>query len=183
MLVEDARNAIETLNQLKELGIGLKIDDFGTGFSSLSYLHRFPFDNIKISRSFIADLESDEGATIVKAIVALANNLGMEVTAEGVETSRQISILERVLGAPMAKGFYFSRPVPPGVAEVLLANAPERFVDSLLALNAGIAAREDDSSEKIVGDFPSLRGTLMIFATMAATRATEPASALMARRL
>jgi diguanylate cyclase (GGDEF)-like protein/PAS domain S-box-containing protein len=138
VLVEDAQNAIDTLNQLKKLGIGLKIDDFGTGFSSLSYLHRFPFDTIKIDRSFIANLESDEGAAIVKAIIALANNLGMEVIAEGAETSRQMSILES-FGCAHGQGYYFSRPVPPGVAEVMLATATERFANSLLALDTGLA--------------------------------------------
>ena len=133
VLVGDAENAIDTLNQLKKLGVGLKIDDFGTGYSSLSYLSRFPFDTIKIDRFFIANLDSVEGATIVRAIIALGNNLGMEVIAEGAETSNQVNVLEG-LGCTHGQGYYFSRPVPHGVAEVLLANAPGRFVDSLLAL-------------------------------------------------
>jgi diguanylate cyclase (GGDEF)-like protein/PAS domain S-box-containing protein len=148
VLVGDAENAIDTMNQLKKLGVGLKIDDFGTGYSSLSYLHRFPFDTIKIDRSFITNLESVEGATIVRAIIALANNLGMEVIAEGAETSNQVNILER-LGCTHGQGYYFSRPQPPGVAGVLLATAPGRFANGLIALNAEIAARNDSQHNTV----------------------------------
>jgi len=147
VLVGDAENAIETLNELKKLGVGLKIDDFGTGYSSLSYLHRFPFDTIKIDRSFIANLESVEGTTIVKAIIALANNLGMEVIAEGAETSTQMNILEG-LGCTHGQGYYFSRPVPNSVAEVLMATAPGRFVNDLIALDTGITATSQGSLQK-----------------------------------
>jgi EAL domain-containing protein (putative c-di-GMP-specific phosphodiesterase class I) len=123
VLMSDTEKAVETLNQLKALGVGLKIDDFGTGYSSLNYLHRFPFDTVKIDRSFVANIHSDEGAAIVRAIVNLAQNLGMSVVAEGVETSRQMRILTK-LGCEDGQGYYFSRPVPAGVAEVILASSP-----------------------------------------------------------
>jgi len=122
MLVGDAERAIATLTQLRELGVGLKIDDFGTGYSSLNYLHRFPFDTVKIDRSFVANVHSEDGAAMVTAIIGLAKNLGMTVIAEGVETSRQMKILT-ALGCASGQGYYCSRPVAASLAEVMLASS------------------------------------------------------------
>jgi diguanylate cyclase (GGDEF)-like protein/PAS domain S-box-containing protein len=122
VLMGDSEKAVSTLEQLRDLGVGLRIDDFGTGYSSLNYLHRFPFDTVKIDRSFVANLDSDEGVAIVKAIVTLAENLGMKVVAEGVETSRQMRILTR-LGCHSGQGYYYSRPVPAKIAEVILSSS------------------------------------------------------------
>lgn len=100
------------LRQLHELGIRLALDDFGTGYASLGYLQKLPFDRIKIDKSFIAGIgASDHSAAIVCAVVNLARSLGMETTAEGVETEEQASLL-RAAGCTIAQGFLFSRPVP-----------------------------------------------------------------------
>ncbi|MBE7249702.1 MAG: EAL domain-containing protein, partial [Actinomycetospora chiangmaiensis] len=98
------------------------LDDFGTGFSSLSYLQLFRFDKFKIDRSFVAKLEEGGDAlTIVKAIVNLGHNLGLHVTAEGVETAAQASVI-RLLGCEQMQGYFFGRPGP---AETVLAYARE----------------------------------------------------------
>jgi diguanylate cyclase (GGDEF)-like protein len=107
------------LEELRHSGIGLDIDDFGTGYSSLSYLCRFPLDTIKIDRSFIIDLEN-ENMEIVKAIIVLAQNLGMQTVAEGVETAGQLQILTE-LGCDRVQGYLFSPPVPPEEIIKLLA--------------------------------------------------------------
>jgi EAL domain-containing protein (putative c-di-GMP-specific phosphodiesterase class I) len=86
------------------------MDDFGTGYSSLSYLRKFPFDKLKIDRSFISDVDSDaEAETIVQAIIAMSRSLRLEVTAEGVETSQQFAML-RALGCTYAQGYLLGRP-------------------------------------------------------------------------
>jgi diguanylate cyclase (GGDEF)-like protein/PAS domain S-box-containing protein len=137
VLIGDTEKAIDTLKQLKKLGVGLMIDDFGTGYSSLNYLHRFPFDTVKIDRSFVANIDNEEGAAIVKAIISLAEDLGMGVVAEGVETARQMKILTQ-LGSHDGQGYYYSRPVPAGVAEVIFASSAtssaEGFTSSLTSL-------------------------------------------------
>lgn len=100
------------LRQLHELGIRLALDDFGTGYASLGYLQKLPFDRIKIDKSFIAGIgANDQSAAIVCAVVNLARSLGMETTAEGVETEEQASLL-RAAGCTVAQGFLLSRPVP-----------------------------------------------------------------------
>ena len=91
--------------------MSLAIDDFGTGYSSLSYLQRFPLDILKVDKSFVDELGVDQGATeIVAAVINLAHALGLEVVAEGVETERQLEVLQR-LGCDFAQGYLFSRPV------------------------------------------------------------------------
>ncbi|HWM47849.1 MAG TPA: bifunctional diguanylate cyclase/phosphodiesterase [Xanthobacteraceae bacterium] len=101
------------LTRLKELGVAIVMDDFGTGYSSLSYLWRFPFDKIKIDRSFMQGLDSNgrHAATVVKTIIALGRELHMRVTVEGVETEEHAVFLERA-HADLAQGFYFGRPMP-----------------------------------------------------------------------
>src|SRR5437667_4804133 len=108
----DPSAAVEMLLQIKALGIRLAIDDFGTGYSSLSYLHRFPLDTLKIDRSFISGMcEGGEGMEIARTIMPLANNLRLDVVAEGVETIEQVEFL-RKLHCKFARGFYFSKPLP-----------------------------------------------------------------------
>ena len=103
--------AVKLLTQLRELGVQLSIDDFGTGYSSLSYLQRFPIDTLKIDRSFVTQMmENEENLAIVRTIVALAQNLGMDVVAEGVETEDQLSLL-RKLECENGQGFLFSTPL------------------------------------------------------------------------
>ena len=110
--MEDAASALGVLRALKEIGVLLAIDDFGTGYSSLSYLQRFPLDILKVDRLFVEALGVNaEGEEIVSAVINLAHALGLEVVAEGVETSEQLQIL-RSLDCDLAQGFLFSRPLP-----------------------------------------------------------------------
>lgn len=111
-LLQDDGTTFATLGALRALGIRISMDDFGTGYSSLSYLSRFPFDKIKIDKSFIQQAESDRNsASIVRAITTLGCRLGMSVTAEGVETEAQRQFMARE-GADQLQGFLFSKPVP-----------------------------------------------------------------------
>ncbi|MEP1207721.1 MAG: EAL domain-containing protein [Rhizobiaceae bacterium] len=120
-MIQDDESTISELQQLKDLGVRIVLDDFGTGYSSLSYLHRFPFDKLKIDRSFINGFETnDRRANIIRAIVSMAVSLGIEVTAEGIETEDQLLLL-KLMGCTFAQGYYFSKPLP--AAEIdLLAN-------------------------------------------------------------
>jgi diguanylate cyclase (GGDEF)-like protein/PAS domain S-box-containing protein len=103
--------AVGLLTQLRNLGVQLSIDDFGTGYSSLSYLQRFPIDTLKIDRSFVTQMmENEENLAIVRTIVALAQNLGMDVVAEGVETEDQLMLL-RKLECENGQGYLFSGPL------------------------------------------------------------------------
>ncbi|MFQ6021845.1 MAG: EAL domain-containing protein [Acidiferrobacterales bacterium] len=112
VLMTEGDSSMETLQALKGMGIKLAIDDFGTGYSSLAYLKRFPIDTLKIDRAFIKDLPTDvEDAAIVSAVIALAQGLGLNVVAEGVETHEQLQFLRsRQCGA--AQGYVFGRPLP-----------------------------------------------------------------------
>jgi diguanylate cyclase (GGDEF)-like protein len=108
--MHDAAATETTLRQLKALGVGLAIDDFGTGYSALSYLKRFSVDTLKVDRSFVNGIGHNiDDTAIVSAIVALARTMGLEVTAEGVETADQREHL-RVLGCNRGQGYYFARP-------------------------------------------------------------------------
>jgi diguanylate cyclase (GGDEF)-like protein/PAS domain S-box-containing protein len=110
VLMDDASGVIDTLWELKAIGVALAIDDFGTGYSSLSYLRRFPVDVLKVDQSFVSGLGPDpEDSTIVAAIVNLANTLELEAIAEGVESFDQVERL-RGLGCHLAQGYYFAKP-------------------------------------------------------------------------
>jgi diguanylate cyclase (GGDEF)-like protein len=113
LLLDNTEAVMAQLRALKALGVGIVMDDFGTGYSSLSYLWRFPFDKIKIDRSFMQGFDSSgRGAeTVVKTIIALGRELHMRVTVEGVETAAQAAFLDNVEG-DQAQGFFFGRPVP-----------------------------------------------------------------------
>jgi EAL domain-containing protein (putative c-di-GMP-specific phosphodiesterase class I) len=105
---------------VKELGVSLALDDFGKGYSSLSYLHRFPLDRIKIDRAFVGGLpESRASVAIVSAVVSFAAALDIEIVAEGVETQAQVDAL-RSLGCDYGQGFFFHRPVEPERITALL---------------------------------------------------------------
>jgi diguanylate cyclase (GGDEF)-like protein len=126
-LVEDAAHVLESLNELRDLGVRLMLDDFGTGFSSLGYLKRFPVDALKIDRSFVDGLGHDpEDRAIVAAIMGVADALDLDVVAEGVETARQVSELLE-LGCDVAQGYRFARPTFDPAA--LLGGAGGRIVD------------------------------------------------------
>jgi diguanylate cyclase (GGDEF)-like protein len=122
VVMENIETATHTLEQLRALGVELSIDDFGTGYSSLSYLQRFPVSTLKIDRSFISRMtESDGTAEIVRTIMQLAQNLGMDVVAEGVETESQRAQL-RDFECEFGQGYFFSRPMDGDAAEALLLN-------------------------------------------------------------
>jgi diguanylate cyclase (GGDEF)-like protein len=124
VLLERTINNLDTLNTLNVLGIQIALDDFGTEYSSLSYLKNFPFDNIKIDKYFVSDLEEQQNSqTIVRFIIGLAHGLGMRVTAEGVETSKQAAWLEEQ-GCDRLQGYFFSRPVGPDGIPGIIARSP-----------------------------------------------------------
>jgi EAL domain-containing protein (putative c-di-GMP-specific phosphodiesterase class I) len=111
MFISNTEIAIDTMYDLKNLGVSLSIDDFGSGYSSLSYLKRFPVDYLKIDRSFIKDIESSsKDAAITSAIAVLAHSLDMKIIAEGVENQEQVDYLKQK-GCQELQGFLFSRPV------------------------------------------------------------------------
>ncbi|AYD03510.1 bifunctional diguanylate cyclase/phosphodiesterase [Neorhizobium sp. NCHU2750] len=124
VLLEDADRAIKVLDELKSLGVKLAMDDFGTGYSSLSYLRNFPFDVIKIDRSFISDLDTRESARpIVQAILGLGKALGLSVTAEGVETKEQLALLAADQ-CNEVQGFLMAKPLKAQQIDELLAEIP-----------------------------------------------------------
>jgi len=111
-LISDIGTALEVLGNLRRLGVSLLMDDFGTGYSSLNYLHSFPFDVLKIDRSFVSRMTNgDQALQIVRTIVELARVLGMDVVAEGIETVEQYHLL-RDLGCRFGQGYLFARPLP-----------------------------------------------------------------------
>jgi EAL domain-containing protein (putative c-di-GMP-specific phosphodiesterase class I) len=110
VLLENEADGAALLHRLKNIGISVALDDFGTGYSSLSYLKQFPFDKIKIDRSFTADVVDHEGSmAIVSAIIGLSRGLDMITTAEGIETETQFEIM-RAAGVTLAQGYLFGRP-------------------------------------------------------------------------
>jgi EAL domain-containing protein (putative c-di-GMP-specific phosphodiesterase class I) len=124
VMLQDTDATLATLHQLRVLGVQIAMDDFGTGFSSLSYLRRFPFDRIKIDKSFIRELgKQDDCIAIVRAVIALGCDLGIAITAEGVETRQQLEMLERA-GCDEIQGYLFSRPVPEAALLPLLRSMP-----------------------------------------------------------
>ncbi len=122
MFISNTEGAINTMYRLKDLGVALSIDDFGSGYSSLSYLKRFPVDYLKIDRSFIKDIEiSNKDAAITNAIAVLAHSLNMKLVAEGVESQGQLEYLKS-RGCQELQGFLFSRPVSAREISTLLEN-------------------------------------------------------------
>ena len=112
VLLQDKEATLATLHQLRQLGVRIAMDDFGTGYSSLTYLQCFPFDKIKIDRSFVKDITDNAGSlNIVRAVAGLATGLGMKTTAEGVETKEQLDTITSE-GCTEVQGFLFSRPLP-----------------------------------------------------------------------
>jgi predicted signal transduction protein with EAL and GGDEF domain len=124
VLMHNTAATMATLHKLRELGVNISMDDFGTGYSSLSYLRKFPFDKIKIDRSFISGLPDDaEAIAIVRAVAGLAASLDMTATAEGVETAAQLDMV-RALGCVEMQGYLFSPPRP--LAQIMPLFEPQR---------------------------------------------------------
>jgi len=129
VFMDDADFYGETLQRLRALGVRLSIDDFGTGYSSLSYLKRFPVDGVKVDKAFIDGLGNDPHDTaLVAAIVAVADALGLIVTAEGVENPEQLSIL-RELQCHRGQGYYLAKPMPAAKIDQLVRQAHRWSVD------------------------------------------------------
>jgi diguanylate cyclase (GGDEF)-like protein/PAS domain S-box-containing protein len=127
VLLQDDRAVLDALHQFRDLGVRICMDDFGTGYSSLSYLRSFPFDKIKIDRSFIRELgKENDAAAIIRAVIKLGSSLGMITTAEGVETEQQLDIL-RAEGCVQVQGFLFSRPQPVAQVPAILAQIHPRI--------------------------------------------------------
>jgi EAL domain-containing protein (putative c-di-GMP-specific phosphodiesterase class I) len=123
-IMSNAPGAIDVFTRLKARGITISIDDFGTGFSSLSYLKRLPLDTLKIDQSFVRDVTTDpDDAALVMAIVTLAHNLRLRVVAEGVENEEQLRFLQ-LLRCDEVQGYLFSRPLPAAEMGALLALTP-----------------------------------------------------------
>lgn len=124
VLIDQPESVMLLLQELKAKQLKLSLDDFGTGFSSLSYLHRFPMDTLKIDRSFIGRIgDNPKNLEIVQAIITLGHNLGIETIAEGIETPQQLAHL-RALGCEYGQGYFFARPIAAVDAEALLAKDP-----------------------------------------------------------
>ncbi|MEO6012658.1 MAG: EAL domain-containing protein [Devosia sp.] len=122
LLLTDNEHTLQTLHRLRAIGIRISMDDFGTGYSSLSYLRAFPFDKIKIDRSFMRDLDKrGDSLAIIKAVIGLGHSLGMSTTAEGVETEEQLRAV-REQGCNEVQGFLFSPPLEAPQVLTLLAN-------------------------------------------------------------
>ena len=125
VLLQNKETTLELLHQLRALGVRIAMDDFGTGYSSLTYLQCFPFDKIKIDRSFVKDITENTGSlNIVRAVAALANGMGMTATAEGVETSEQLDKITSE-GCTEMQGYLFSKPLPAGEIERLFLSGRE----------------------------------------------------------
>ncbi len=120
--IKDAEQTIKILNALHEIGAGISLDDFGSGYSSLGYLNQYPFEKLKADRSFVMDIINDPSdAAITAAIIAMAHSLKIRVVAEGVETKEQLDML-RSQDCDEVQGYYFSRPVPAQQLDKLLEN-------------------------------------------------------------
>ncbi|MGA2999754.1 bifunctional diguanylate cyclase/phosphodiesterase [Bradyrhizobium sp.] len=130
VLLQESDITLATLHKLRGLGIRISMDDFGTGYSSLSYLRSFPFDKIKIDRSFVSDVATrDDSMAIVRAVTGLGKSLGISTTAEGVETSEQLALL-RLEGCTEVQGYLFSPPRPAEDVEIMLAKSQPRVAQA-----------------------------------------------------
>ena len=128
VLLQNSETTLAVLHELRGFGVRISLDDFGTGYSSLSYLRSFPFDKIKIDRSFVTELATREDSmAIVRAVTGLGKSLGIVTTAEGVETDEQFDLLRRE-GCTQAQGYLFSKPRPAAEVEDMLSKPRQRIV-------------------------------------------------------
>ncbi len=129
VLLDDNKNTLQALYQLRDMGVRISMDDFGIGYSSFRYLRMFPFDKIKIDQSFVRDLPlKNDSTAIVRAIIGLAASIGIVTTAEGVETQEQLSYLQAE-GCTEVQGYLISRPMPAqDVRDIFTKNSANRMV-------------------------------------------------------
>jgi EAL domain-containing protein (putative c-di-GMP-specific phosphodiesterase class I) len=128
VLLQNSAATLAVLHELRGFGVRISLDDFGTGYSSLSYLRSFPFDKIKIDRSFVSELATrDDSMAIVRAVTGLGKSLGIVTTAEGVETEAQFELLRRE-GCTQAQGYLFSQPRPAAEVNAMLSRPRARIV-------------------------------------------------------
>ena len=151
-------DATRHLRKLEQLGVAVSVDDFGTGHSSLSYLHRLPIDSIKVDRSFVRQItQSEESEAIVRAIVAMANSLNLQVIAEGVETEDQLSAVAKV-GCHFIQGYLFSRPLSseaiPAVLRLGVHQQAQRIEDLGLHEETGPPSTASLSPKLLVSPLP-----------------------------
>lgn len=139
LLLHNAESNLRVLHELRKMGVRISMDDFGTGYSALSYLRSFPFDKIKIDRSFIGDIQSRDNNDLVSAVIGLGKSLGVMTTAEGVETELQLDIV-REHGCSEVQGFLFSPPLPASAATELL-----QVTEAKAARLAGIVDKDVSS--------------------------------------
>jgi EAL domain-containing protein (putative c-di-GMP-specific phosphodiesterase class I) len=129
LTLDDSVTTIKIMQDLKRIGISLSLDDFGTGWSSLSYLRKFPLDRIKIDRSFMRDIPTEPAAeAVVKSILSLGRNLGLDCIAEGVETRQQLDYLQKQMCTEM-QGFLYSPALPSAECSALLRSGEPGFMD------------------------------------------------------
>ncbi len=150
VVLETSGRSLENLRGLRAIGHRVAIDDFGTGYSSLAVLRDFPFDRLKIDRSFITDLDADHGdGPIVKAIIGLGRALGISVTAEGVEYERQVNLLAEYR-CNNAQGYYFARPLTPAQVLALLAPVAGQAAHGTVALPLPAQQRWEDAPREVI---------------------------------
>lgn len=151
VLLQDNAANLEVLNRLRSLGLTIALDDFGTGYSSLSYLQRFPFDKLKIDRSFVRDLENrPDSFAIVQSIATLGRNLNMLTMAEGVETPTQLDMVIKA-GCSEGQGYYFSPPIPEAEFRALVGRQHKKIIDAGKTSNLPRSKRgADENSAKAV---------------------------------
>ena len=135
ILVDNVEQVINKLEQLRELGCRISIDDFGTGYSSLAYLRQFPLDKLKIDRAFVKDIPETDDGVIASGVIMLADLLGLEVIAEGVETIEQLTYLQEN-GCNQFQGYYFSPPVEPEDVISMANSAADRYSESKAKIEA-----------------------------------------------
>jgi EAL domain-containing protein (putative c-di-GMP-specific phosphodiesterase class I) len=150
LLINAAGVAQEQLRALRAFGVRLSIDDFGTGYSSLSYLHRLTVDSIKLDKSFVQSVDTDQIANrLVKAMIGVAHGLGLNVVAEGVETEAQREAL-LVAGCSLMQGFLFARPRPAGDLEEFLSAGDRAVGSGLLQLTAAMQSSVKTAPEPVL---------------------------------
>jgi EAL domain-containing protein (putative c-di-GMP-specific phosphodiesterase class I) len=151
LTLDDSDTTLKIMRELKRIGIRLSLDDFGTGWSSLSYLRKFPLDRIKIDRSFLRDIASQPAAeAVVRTVLNLGRNLGLACTAEGVETSQQFDYLKKQK-CPEIQGFLYSPALPAADFGALLRSGKSGFGDDSETSGNGGSAVEPCPSTRSAG--------------------------------